>query len=118
MAGVLNVTSGAVEGFSTVYSGLEKSAGILGTSLSNNSVKIIEHKYGPSAGEVAAGAFDTVGNIIHVSHNVNYMTPKGLAKKAAKHTGKAIVSEFRAPLLGMIRKWFAYSPSEIEFCFS
>ncbi|XP_037038569.1 protein spartin isoform X2 [Bradysia coprophila] len=99
MTGVLNVTSGAVEGFSTVYSGLEKSAGILGTSLSNNSVKIIEHKYGPSAGEVASGAFDTVGNMIHVSHNVNYMTPKGLAKKAAKHTGKAIVSEFRAPLL-------------------
>lgn len=102
MVGVLNITSGAVEGFSTVYSGLEKSAGILGHSLSNNSVKIIEHKYGVSAGEVSRGAFDTVGNLIHVSQNVNYMTPKGLAKKAAKHTGKAIVSEFRPPLPGWI----------------
>lgn len=100
MVGVLNITSGAVEGFSTVYTGLEKSAGILGNSLSNNSVKIIHHKYGPSAGEVAGKAFDTVGNIINVSQNVNYMTPKGLVKKAAKNTGKAIANEFRAPLLG------------------
>lgn len=102
MNGVLNLTAGAVEGFGTVYSGLEKSAGILGNSLSNNSVKIIQHKYGPSAGEVAAGAFDTVGNIINVSQNVNYMTPKGLAKKAAKNTGKAIAQEFRPQLLGSI----------------
>lgn len=102
MVGVLNITSGAVEGFSTVYSGLEKSAGILGNNLSNNSVKIIQHKYGASAGEVAAGAFDTVGNIINVSQNVNYMTPKGLAKKAVKHAGRGIVSEFRPPLLGWI----------------
>lgn len=68
--------------------------------MSNNSVKIIHHKYGPSAGNVAAGAFDTVGNIINVSQNVNYMTPKGLAKKAVKSTGKAIAGEFRPQLLG------------------
>lgn len=102
MNGVLNLTAGAVEGFGTVYSGLEKSAAILGNNLSNNSVKIIQHKYGSSAGNVAAGAFDTVGNLINVGQNVNYMTPKGLAKRAAKNTGKAIVSEFRPQLLGWL----------------
>lgn len=59
MGGVLVVAAGAVEGFGTVYTGLEKSAGILGKNLSENSVKIIEHKYGPSAGVLAGDTFDT-----------------------------------------------------------
>lgn len=44
MTGILTVAAGAVEGFSTVYSGLETSASILGQSLSNNTVNIVQHK--------------------------------------------------------------------------
>jgi len=44
MDGVLEVAAGAFEGFSTVYDGLEKSAGILASSLANNTVRIVEHK--------------------------------------------------------------------------
>jgi hypothetical protein len=44
MDGVLEVTAGAVEGFYTVYDGLEKSAGLLASSLANNTVKIVDHK--------------------------------------------------------------------------
>jgi hypothetical protein len=44
MDGVLEVAAGAVEGFGTVYDGLEKSAGILAGGLANNTVKIVEHK--------------------------------------------------------------------------
>jgi len=40
----LTIAAGAVEGFGTIYSGLDESAGILGKNLSNNTVKIIEHK--------------------------------------------------------------------------
>lgn len=91
MNGVLTVAAGAVEGFGTVYTGLERSASILGQNISNNSVKIIEHRYGSSAGDVAAGTFDTVGNMIIFSRNIGYVTPIGLAKKTAKGTGKAII---------------------------
>lgn len=42
--GILTVAAGAVEGFSTVYRGLETSASILGNNLSNNTVKIVQHK--------------------------------------------------------------------------
>ncbi|CAH1981968.1 unnamed protein product [Acanthoscelides obtectus] len=41
---VLTVAAGAVEAFSTVYRGLETSASILGNSLKENTVKIVEHK--------------------------------------------------------------------------
>ncbi|XP_055306088.1 protein spartin isoform X2 [Sitodiplosis mosellana] len=95
MSGVLTVAAGAVEGFGTVYNGLEKSAGILGKNLSENSVKIVEHKYGPQAGNLAQGTFDTVGNMINLSQNMSLITPKGLAKKTMKGTGKAIIADFK-----------------------
>lgn len=95
MGGVLTVAAGAVEGFGTVYNGLEQSAGILGKNLSQNSVKIIEHKYGPSAGALATDTFDTVGNMINLSQNIRVMTPRGLAKKTFKGTGKAIITDFK-----------------------
>lgn len=95
MSGVLTVASGAIEGFGTVYTGLETSAGILGRNLSDNSVKIIEHKYGSQAAYMANDAFDTVGNMINLSRNMSIITPKGLAKKTAKGAGKAMFGHFK-----------------------
>lgn len=95
MSGVLTVAAGAVEGFGTVYAGLEQSAGILGRNLSDNSVQIIEHKYGSHAGTLAHDTFDTVGNMINLSRNMNIITPKGLAKRTVKGAGKAMVGDFK-----------------------
>ncbi|XP_017874937.1 PREDICTED: protein spartin isoform X2 [Drosophila arizonae] len=95
MEGAMTIAAGAVEGFTTVFDGFEKSAKILGNSLSENSVKIIEHKYGSSAGNLASETFDTVGNAFVISQNVNYITPKGLAKKLVKKTGEAVVVDLR-----------------------
>ncbi|XP_034130782.1 protein spartin isoform X1 [Drosophila guanche] len=98
MEGALTIAAGAVECFSTVFDGLETSAKILGNSLSENSVRIIEHKYGPSAGNLACGTFDTMGNAFVISQNVNYISPKGIAKKLAKRTGEAVVSDYKRDL--------------------
>ncbi|XP_017081757.1 protein spartin isoform X2 [Drosophila eugracilis] len=98
MEGAMTIAAGAVEGVSTVFDGLETSAKILGCSLSENSVKIIEHKYGQPAGNLAQETFDTVGNVFVVSQNVNYITPKGIAKKMVKRTGEAVVSDYKCDL--------------------
>nr|AAO74698.1 HL01040p [Drosophila melanogaster] len=98
MEGAMTIAAGAVEGVSTVFDGLETSAKILGSSLSENSVKIIEHKYGQQTGNLASGTFDTVGNVFVVSQNVNYITPKGIAKKMVKRTGEAVVSDYKRDL--------------------
>lgn len=95
MQGAFTIAAGAVEGLSTVFNGLEESAKILGTNLSNNSVKIIEHKYGPSAGQVASGTFDTLGNAFTVSQNVKYITPRGIARRVAKSTGKGVFEIYK-----------------------
>uniref|UniRef100_A0A182QDA7 Senescence domain-containing protein n=1 Tax=Anopheles farauti TaxID=69004 RepID=A0A182QDA7_9DIPT len=98
MNGALTICAGAVEGFGTVYEGLERSATILGQSLSASTVQIVEHRYGTEAGRVVGSSLDTVGNVINVTHNMNYMTPKGLAKRTAKNAGKALVAGYRPPV--------------------
>ncbi|KAM7362245.1 spartin isoform 2-T5 [Cochliomyia hominivorax] len=95
MESALTVAAGAVEGFSTIIDGLEKSAAILGNNLSENSVKIIEYKYGSPAGYVAADTFDTLGNAFILSRNVNYMLPKGIAKKMVKNTGISVFDDYK-----------------------
>lgn len=53
------------------------------------------HRYGSPAGNVAADTFDTLGNAFIVSRNVNYMLPKGIAKKMVKNTGIAVIDEYK-----------------------
>lgn len=44
---------------------------------------------------MAAETFDTIGNAFVVSRNVNYMLPKGIAKKMMKNTGKAVFEDYK-----------------------
>ncbi|KAI4459731.1 spartin [Holotrichia oblita] len=92
LKGVLSVAAGAVEGFSTIYHGLEKSASILGNNLKDNTVKIVAHKYGSPVGDVTMDTLNTVGNVVVISHTAGTLKPKGLLKKAAKDTGKALAT--------------------------
>lgn len=107
MTETLKIASGAAEAISTIYSGLESSAGMLGSSIANNTVKVVEHKYGEPSAEIASSTFDTVGNLYSVKKNFNIMTPKGLVKSTAKSTGKGILQseEFR-PKLFLNKNYF------------
>ncbi|KAF5299477.1 hypothetical protein FQR65_LT01058 [Abscondita terminalis] len=96
MNNIFTVAAGAVEGFSNIYLGLETSASILGNSLSNNTVSIVQHKYGDTAAHIASNTFNTVGNVITIGHNTKYFTPKGIAKTTAKQAGKAVVEDFKS----------------------
>lgn len=98
MDGVFHLAAGAVEGFGTIYEGLENSAGILATSLANNTVKIVEHKYGPAVGEATGDYLHTMGNVFVAGNTIRHLTPKSLAKVTAKATGKAVVEDYRNAL--------------------
>jgi hypothetical protein len=112
MKETLKIASGASEAISTIYSGLETSASILGKNLADNSVKIVRHKYGESYGEVSEKGFDTVGNLIQVNRSFNILTPKGLVKSTAKSAGKGILKaeEFR-PKVYLNRDYFTGTSS-------
>lgn len=108
MTETLKIASGTADAISTIYSGLESSAGILGKGIANNTVKIVEHKYGEPMGAVTSSTFDTVGNLYNVNKNFKIMTPKGLVKSTAKSAGKGILQsdEFKSPKVYLNKNYF------------
>lgn len=94
MDDVLTVAAGGLAGFSTVYMGLETAAKTLASSLSEETVKIVDHKYGEQAGEVVGNAVYSVGNLALTTHNVQSLGVKAVAKRTAKDTGKAVLDDY------------------------
>ncbi|KAK7595403.1 hypothetical protein V9T40_013228 [Parthenolecanium corni] len=90
---LFNVSASAVEGLTTVYQGLEQSARIFGGSLSNNTVQIVKHRYGPSAAEFTQHTFETVGNGVEIGTHLRFFKPASIVK----HAAKAVVISKTAP---------------------
>ncbi|XP_070000103.1 protein spartin [Penaeus vannamei] len=91
--GVLEVAAGAVKGASTVYMSLESAAATLATSITQNTVKVVTHKYGEEAGSLTDNTLYAVGQTALVGHNIASLGVKGIAKRTAKDTGKALVHQ-------------------------
>lgn len=60
---ILKIAHGTAEALSSIYHGLESSAGILRNNLSDNSVKAIEFKTEEPAKVKTECTFDTVGDL-------------------------------------------------------
>jgi len=91
MAYLVDAARGGLIGYGTVYNGLENSAKVLGNNVKENSVKIVNHKYGGEAGVVFGDACTAAGNAAMTYLNVQSLGVKGLVKKTAKETGKNVV---------------------------
>merc|ERR1711913_167365 len=91
MAYLVDAARGGLIGYGTVYNGLESSAKVLGNNVKDNSVKIVNHKYGGEAGQVFGEACTAAGNAAMTYMNVQSLGVKGLVKKTAKQTGKNVV---------------------------
>lgn len=89
--GVLEVAAGAVKGASTIYMGLESAAATLAASLTDNTVKVVTHKYGEEVGALTDNTLYAVGQTAWAGHNIASLGVKGVAKRVAKDTGKALV---------------------------
>merc|ERR1712147_493878 len=64
--------------------------GVLGNNLRQNSVKVVQHKYGNQAGDEFGKACTAAGNAAMTYMNIQSLGAKGLVKKTAKNTGKNI----------------------------
>lgn len=89
--GVMEVAAGAVKGASTIYMGLESAAATLATSLTDSTVKVVTHRYGEEVGSLTDNTLYAVGQTAWAGHNIASLGVKGVAKRAAKDTGKALV---------------------------
>ncbi|XP_076046807.1 spartin isoform X2 [Oratosquilla oratoria] len=92
--GVMEVAAGAVKGASVVYMSLENAAAMLARNITDNTVKVVSHKYGDEAGQLADNTLYAIGQTAMTGHNVASLGVKGIAKKTAKDTGKALVYRY------------------------
>merc|ERR1719433_2043314 len=90
MSYLVDAARGGLVAYGTIYNNLEANAKVLGGQLKDNSVKIMEHKYGGEAGEVFGEAATAAGNGAMTYMNIQSLGVKGLIKKTAKTTGKEL----------------------------
>merc|ERR1712126_589470 len=85
MGTIVDAARGGLVAYGTVYNGLEANAKVLGNNLKQNSVKVVQHKYGNQAGEFGK-ACTAAGNAAMTYMNIQSLGAKGLVKKTAKNT--------------------------------
>jgi spartin len=85
--GFVTVAASSVQGFATIYDSLENAAKSLASSFANQSVTIVDHKYGPAAAKATENSLYSVGNLAVSANNVkNLKVVRTLAKATAKET--------------------------------
>ncbi|XP_065586271.1 spartin isoform X2 [Cyrtonyx montezumae] len=93
--GALVVAASGVQGFSTVWQGLESAAKCIAKSVSTETVKTVKHKYGDDAGRATDSAMSSAINVGVTAFNIDHIGIKAVVKKTAKETGHAVLDEYK-----------------------
>jgi spartin len=90
---IFTVASGGLQGFATLYNGVTENAISLAKTITNETVDIVNKKYGNDAGIATEEALYTAGNAAMTAHNVQQLGPKAIAKNTAFETGKTVIND-------------------------
>uniref|UniRef100_A0A803XXK3 Spartin n=1 Tax=Meleagris gallopavo TaxID=9103 RepID=A0A803XXK3_MELGA len=93
--GALVVAASGVQGFATVWQGLESAAKCIAKSVSTETVKTVKHKYGDDAGSATDNAMSSAINVGVTAFNIDHIGIKSIVKKTAKETGHAVLDEYK-----------------------
>uniref|UniRef100_K9IZ04 Spartin n=1 Tax=Desmodus rotundus TaxID=9430 RepID=K9IZ04_DESRO len=93
--GAMVVAASSVQGFSTVWQGLECAAKCIVNNVSAETVQTVRHKYGHTAGEATHDAVDSAINVGMTAYNLDNIGIKAMVKKTAKETGQTILDDYR-----------------------
>ncbi|KAM5313259.1 spartin isoform 2-T4 [Glossophaga mutica] len=93
--GAMVVAASSVQGFSTVWQGLECAAKCIVNNVSAETVQTVRHKYGHTAGEATHDAVNSAINVGVAAYNLDNIGIKAMVKKTAKETGQTILDEYR-----------------------
>jgi spartin len=91
--GVIEVAGGGIAGFSTVWMSLEDASRVLAKGIANETVQVVDHKYGESAAAVTGDLLHSAGYSAATAMYVDSLGFKGIAKRTAKHAGIAILKD-------------------------
>jgi len=90
MHNLVDAARGGLLAYGTIYASLEDSAKVLGKSVKEESVQVMEKKYGKESGKVFEDSLTSAGNATMTYMNIQSLGVKGLVKKTAKNTGKEL----------------------------
>lgn len=92
--GAMVVAASSVQGFSTVWQGLECAAKCIVNNVSAETVQTVRYKYGHTAGEATHDAVDSAINVGVTAYNIDNIGIKAMVKKTAKQTGETILEDY------------------------
>ncbi|NXR52160.1 SPART protein, partial [Hippolais icterina] len=93
--GALVVAASGVQGFSTMWQGLESAAKCIAKSVSTETVKTVKYKYGEDAGHATDNAMNSAINVGVTAFNIENIGIKSVVKRTAKETGHAVLDEYK-----------------------
>ncbi|XP_008828714.1 spartin [Nannospalax galili] len=93
--GAMVVAASSVQGFSTVWQGLECAAKCIVRNVSAETVQTVRYKYGHSAGEATHDAMDSAINVGVTAYNIDHLGIKAMVKKTAKQTGHTLLEDYQ-----------------------
>lgn len=93
--GAMVVAASSVQGFSTVWQGLECAAKCIVNNVSAETVQTVRYKYGHTAGEATHDAVDSAINVGLTAYNIENIGIKAMVKKTAKQTGHTILEDYK-----------------------
>ncbi|XP_069495331.1 spartin isoform X2 [Ambystoma mexicanum] len=93
--GALVVAASGVQGFATVWQGLECAAKNITKSVASETVQTVRHKYGQNAAHATDNAVNSAINVGVTAFNIDNLGIKAVVKKTAKETGHAILDKYK-----------------------
>ncbi|XP_026972309.1 spartin isoform X3 [Sagmatias obliquidens] len=93
--GAMVVAASSVQGFSTVWQGLECAAKCIVNNVSVETVQTVRYKYGHTAGEATHNAVDSAINVGVTAYNIDNVGIKAMVKKTAKQTGHTLLEDYK-----------------------
>ncbi|MBN3278097.1 SPART protein, partial [Polyodon spathula] len=95
MDGAMVVAASSMQGFATVWTGLEVAAKSIAKSVASETVHTVKHKYGTAAGQATDNAVNSAVNIGVAAFNIDNLGIKAVVKKTGKETASAILEDYK-----------------------
>ncbi|XP_032358497.1 spartin isoform X2 [Etheostoma spectabile] len=93
--GAMVVAASGVQGFATMWTGLEVAAKDITKSVASETVTTVKHKYGAAAGQATDHAVNSAINVGLTAFNVDNLGIKAVVKRTGKQTAKAILEDYK-----------------------
>ncbi|XP_017346558.1 spartin b isoform X1 [Ictalurus punctatus] len=93
--GAMVVAASGVQGFATMWTGLETAAKNIAKSVATETVTTVKHKYGAEAGQATDHAVNSAINVGVTAFNIDNLGIKAMVKKTGKETAHAILKDYR-----------------------